>query len=631
MKFLHPGALWLLLGIPVLILIYIIKSNHEEHSVSSTYIWKLSQKFMKRRVPLQRLRKIISFILQLLIIITSALLAAQPLIAAEGSGTEYVIILDSSASMQTTDENGKTRFEKAKEEINKIINEAGTNTPVTIISAGPKASYEQVRNSTKNSLLLSLDELECTLGTADIEGAISLAQLICDDYAVSDCILYTDKQYEKADNIEVVDLSSDEWNVSITGLKYKYRSGLHTFTFSAVSHGKEASVVFALDVDGATADAISADLPMDEEVSISFALDELPGGHYETAEDGTRYYVVPSEFEIAEVFTTAEDSFAEDNSYSLCQRIYSESKVLIVSGTPYYLEALFDSMQDLETTVVSSLSEATLSGYDLYVFDGQVPSEYPEDGSVWIFNPDTAPLDMTLSEAVDTEYMIKKNSTSKSDAVASVMKDVDISDAYVATYKKLSAGNSWVQVLKARTNGVLFVREEENNLRTAVFAFDLHDTNLPMLADYVTMMRNLIDYSIPSIVAKTDYTVCEDIPTTLLPFAESFSIIDPEGEEDIMRVSTYNSVYNPDKVGIYTAVQVLSSGSVSEARFFVHVSEEEMTNEDGGKISIVPFDASAQSADTIVESNYKNIWLYLAIALLIFILLEWGVYHYEQL
>ncbi|MBQ8912233.1 MAG: BatA domain-containing protein, partial [Clostridia bacterium] len=51
MRFLNPAGLWLLLGIPVLIIIYLIKSQHEQRAVSSTYIWKLSERFAQKRLP----------------------------------------------------------------------------------------------------------------------------------------------------------------------------------------------------------------------------------------------------------------------------------------------------------------------------------------------------------------------------------------------------------------------------------------------------------------------------------------------------------------------------------------------------------------------------------------------------
>ena len=47
-------GLLLLLAIPVLILIYIIKRENRERAVSGTYLWHLSERFLKKRLPIKR-------------------------------------------------------------------------------------------------------------------------------------------------------------------------------------------------------------------------------------------------------------------------------------------------------------------------------------------------------------------------------------------------------------------------------------------------------------------------------------------------------------------------------------------------------------------------------------------------
>ena len=67
MSFLYPLGLLGLIGIPILIIIYIIKSKYTEQTVSSTYLWLLSERFLKRKNPISKLAGIISLILQILI------------------------------------------------------------------------------------------------------------------------------------------------------------------------------------------------------------------------------------------------------------------------------------------------------------------------------------------------------------------------------------------------------------------------------------------------------------------------------------------------------------------------------------------------------------------------------------
>ena len=85
-------------------------------TVSSTYIWRLSERFLKNRIPISKLRSLISLMLQILTVIILALTIAHPIIVLPNAANEYCIILDGSASMSIK-QNDKTRFELAKEEI----------------------------------------------------------------------------------------------------------------------------------------------------------------------------------------------------------------------------------------------------------------------------------------------------------------------------------------------------------------------------------------------------------------------------------------------------------------------------------------------------------------------------------
>ena len=63
MSFLYPLGLLGLIGIPILIIIYIIKTKYTEQTVASTYLWLLSERFLKRKNPFSKISGIISFII----------------------------------------------------------------------------------------------------------------------------------------------------------------------------------------------------------------------------------------------------------------------------------------------------------------------------------------------------------------------------------------------------------------------------------------------------------------------------------------------------------------------------------------------------------------------------------------
>lgn len=84
MTFLNPAGLWLLLGIPLVILLYILKPPVKEKAVSSTFLWKLSEKFMKKKSPFRRFRRIFLLILQIVTVLTLSLIACKAGVFTQG-------------------------------------------------------------------------------------------------------------------------------------------------------------------------------------------------------------------------------------------------------------------------------------------------------------------------------------------------------------------------------------------------------------------------------------------------------------------------------------------------------------------------------------------------------------------
>ena len=80
MSWLTPLGFLGLAGLIALIIIYIIKPNYQLKIVSSTFVWRLSLKLRKKKIPVNKLRNILLFICQVLIITSMAFLLAQPFI-----------------------------------------------------------------------------------------------------------------------------------------------------------------------------------------------------------------------------------------------------------------------------------------------------------------------------------------------------------------------------------------------------------------------------------------------------------------------------------------------------------------------------------------------------------------------
>ena len=612
MRFLNPAGLWLLLLIPVLIIIYIIRARYEERSVSSTFIWKLSMRFMKKKLPFRQIRQLLLFTCQLLMIVAVSILVSQPAIVSKGGGKEYILIIDGSASMNTEHEDGTTRFHRAIEQIEEMIPKADYGTPFTIILAADDAGYLVERSQSETEIKLALKNAKCGYGDGSLEDALRLAQLICDKNAVTDVILFSDCEYKTAENIEIVNLAKQEWNLSFSSLSYAKSEEDYVFTVKAYSQNEDAEFAVALSVDGKIIDVQNQFCKANSELTFTFTAEKL------------------KDFKVATVYTDAKDALEADNTYSVCKKKSVPINVLLVSESPFYLESALKVMGNCKVEKVSSLDQASLSGYGLYIFDRCMPETLPTDGSVWLFAPETLPTDMSIRDENGPKSQIKLAKKGNSALYSSLANRLKLDEAAVSDYTKIAAGRSWESLLSCGEDTVLFTRKETNGMRTAVFAFDLHNSNLPLLADYVVLFKELLAYSVPEMLMDTDYAVSETISLTVLPLSEYLYVELPDEEMVSLSIKNSSADLIPETVGVYTAVQSLSDGNKKYADFFVHLPYSEMKDEDVESSLTVILPSAVDSNGIAAEDGLHEIWIWVLLALLVLILAEWGIYYYEQ-
>ncbi|MDE5563498.1 MAG: BatA domain-containing protein, partial [Clostridiales bacterium] len=121
MSLLIPLGLLGLISLLALLIIYLIKPNYQQKLVSSTFIWKLSLKYQKKRIPINKLRNILILICQILILTLLAFILTQPAVVdkTELRDNEKIVIIDASASMLASSRYNTskyTRFEQAVDE-----------------------------------------------------------------------------------------------------------------------------------------------------------------------------------------------------------------------------------------------------------------------------------------------------------------------------------------------------------------------------------------------------------------------------------------------------------------------------------------------------------------------------------
>ena len=213
-----PLGLLALLTIPVLILIYIIRPNYQVKHLSSTYVWQLSLKYKKRRIPINKLRNLLIFLCQLLILTAISLIIARPALVYDKNveRSDVIAIIDSSASMYTKTE-GETRFHRAVGYVEDLAEDTLQNGgAVSVILADDDPKYLASRlDATNRTMLMETlaaleDETACSYGKADIEAALRLSETILAENPTAKVYIYTDTSYERIldDNVYINRLSN---------------------------------------------------------------------------------------------------------------------------------------------------------------------------------------------------------------------------------------------------------------------------------------------------------------------------------------------------------------------------------------------------------------------------------------
>ncbi|TGC09188.1 vWA domain-containing protein [Methanolobus halotolerans] len=173
MPFETPLALVALASVILLVILYLLRPKPLRVMVPSLmFLMKIQEEKKRFYTSITKLIKDPLFLIQLLVLILLALAAAAPFIETQEplSGEHTVIIIDSSASMQTED-----RFDDAISKAGDYVSKTNSiilaqNIPVTMLeSGGSDAAYQ------------TLDSLEPKATVADISAAVSAGMRMLSD------------------------------------------------------------------------------------------------------------------------------------------------------------------------------------------------------------------------------------------------------------------------------------------------------------------------------------------------------------------------------------------------------------------------------------------------------------------
>ena len=165
MRFFQPWGFFALIGIPIIILMYLLKQKYKEQTVSSLFLWKKAESYSMAQQPWQKLKKNLLMILQIIFVLLLAAALANPYIMGITETSHTVFALDCSLSMQAKDaEEGKSRLEQAVSEIKKQIEQASPNEKFSIVFLKDTPEIVLSSSNDKKALLKQVENVKATNG-----------------------------------------------------------------------------------------------------------------------------------------------------------------------------------------------------------------------------------------------------------------------------------------------------------------------------------------------------------------------------------------------------------------------------------------------------------------------------------
>jgi hypothetical protein len=367
-SFLSPAAFAFAATLPVVVVLYLLKRKRVVKLVSSTLLW---QKFLadtQASAPFQKLRHHWLLLLQLLLLLLAILALSRPYFAGHSAPTSLrVVILDASASMQSTDE-APSRFEKARAQALALVDGLKDQEEMIVLLAAANTEVKQPATADKAALRRALRDCQATDSSTRLTEALRLAGTLIRDKHDPEIDLFSDgaagdlSEFEnKGLHVVYHRLGRRADNLGITTLDIRQNPenprerAIYTSVANFSTNTRQT--VLELLFDKEIIDTRPLTLPAGETVPQVFtALQERDG--------------------IFTVRIDAQDDLAADNQASVVSLLPQPIKVLLVSRGNRFLEKALRAAENVNLTLSRDSLDAA-ENYDIVVLDDVVPTVWP--------------------------------------------------------------------------------------------------------------------------------------------------------------------------------------------------------------------------------------------------------------
>jgi len=603
-----------LLAAPV-ILLYLLKMRRHPRMISSTLLWRQALADMRANTPFQKLRRNLLLLLQLLTLAILIAALCRPIVKAVGrQGSEIVVVLDASASMQAKDGlDGESRFDYAVEQVDKLIGNLRRGDRMMLIVAGPPGMGE------RTALTAGRGELRRVLGRArcfDTSAAVSDAlRLAAATLAGEPGEPIRGRVYLLSDGVGVVLPDTPGLLDSMEYIRCGLRTtnvGITALSAEAADGGQQRVMVGLTNFGPEPVSAIASFYYGDESNWLdSRQVDLEPGVR------GQAVYTAPlAPGRMWVRVQAAEDALELDSvGYVLLPEPRPLQVRLVSPGNPVLAKYLASARREgwLTAEVTAPDEYAAAMTADVTIFDGIAPADVAlPAGDIVLVNPPRKVAGFEPAGELTRPQVL--NAMDEAD----VLRFVNVTELKIARSGRYRHDGSAVELVSA-AGGPLIAYTAAGTNRRYLIAFHLADSTWSTDIGILILMSNILDRAAAAHYVGRSQMVPTGMTARVPGGPTAGSVTDPRGDDHAVPpgVTEFAATVH---AGFYTAER----GDRSEqfAANLLSPIESDIAPR------ILRTDKGDELAGTDSVARYNRpMWPFLAAAALAALMVEWYCYH----
>lgn len=598
------------------VVFYILKLRRRPVAVPFAPLWHSVLGDKDASKLFSQLRRWLSLLLQLLLVLAMILALGDPRPTASlGQGRNIVLLIDASASMKATDVK-PNRLTTAKEEARKILRGLGGSDRALVVQMGPVPVPLSTLSGDTTELVPAVDRVVATDTRADLGRALELARDALRGLPNPEVIVIGDgagaplATPPELGNVSLgfVPIGSTGRNLALTQFAVRRypldKARLEVMAEISNTSTERAEVELSLWGDGAIVD--SERLTVEPGARLARFFPDVGGARHAL------------EARLGYADGRKDDLPADDRAFALVPE-RRRARVLLVTRGNTYLEAALLLDEYLDVTDVAPAKYPPAGTFDVTIFDGVAPPPAAGTGGLVYLNPPSDGSPVKLGKPLANfgfDVWDKKSPILRFAA----MGDIQVAAGHAF---EPSPGD---KIVGASDEGPILVAGSRGGRRFIALGFDPRRSDFVLRPAWPLFVLNAIDsFGDSDASYLSSYRTGEVWRVPVPEGADEAELVAPSGVKRQVPVQAGRAVTFGDQAGFYK----LTTGKGAErvvSEFAANLSDLDESRILPQKSLKVGAKASVPPPPPSAGFRYE-IWIWLLGGVLVVSVIEWLTYH----